>query len=42
LGLIDGIIPRPDGGAHWDYSQISGNIEEFLIPVLKELKQGTC
>jgi acetyl-CoA carboxylase carboxyl transferase subunit alpha len=39
FGLIDGIIPEPDGGAHWDYSQSAEILKNFLIPVIKELKQ---
>ena len=38
FGLIDGIIPEPDGGAHWDYNQSAEILKNFLIPVLKELK----
>jgi len=39
FGLIDGIIPEPVGGAHWDYSEAAQILKAFLIPVLKELKQ---
>src|SRR3954470_4195096 len=39
FGLIDGIIPEPTGGAHWDYSEAAELLKEYLIPVLKELKQ---
>ena len=39
FGLIDGIIPEPDGGAHWDYDLSALTLKEHLIPVLKELKQ---
>jgi len=38
FGLIDGIIPEPDGGAHWDYNQSAEILKNFLIPVIKELK----
>ena len=37
-GIIDGIIPEPDGGAHWDYDLAAKNLKDFLIPVIKELK----
>lgn len=37
--LIDGIIPEPIGGAHWDYMQASELLKEHLIPVIQELKQ---
>jgi len=39
FGLIDGIIPEPSGGAHWDYVEAANMLKEYLIPVLKELKQ---
>jgi acetyl-CoA carboxylase carboxyl transferase subunit alpha len=39
FGLIDGIIPEPIGGAHWDYDQSARILKDFLIPVIKELKQ---
>ena len=39
FGLIDGIIPEPDGGAHWDYNQSAEILKNHLVPVLKELKQ---
>ena len=39
FGLIDGIIPEPAGGAHWDYAESARILKEFLKPVMKELKQ---
>jgi len=38
FGLIDGIIPEPVGGAHWDYDESARILKEFLIPVVKSLK----
>lgn len=38
FGLIDGIIPEPPGGAHWDYDESARILKEHLIPVIKELK----
>lgn len=38
FGLIDGIIPEPIGGAHWDYDESARIVKEHLIKVLKELK----
>ena len=38
FGLIDGIIPEPFGGAHWDYQEAATILKDFLVPVLKELK----
>jgi len=39
FGLIDAIIPEPVGGAHWDYTASAEILKNFLIPVVKELKQ---
>jgi acetyl-CoA carboxylase carboxyl transferase subunit alpha len=39
FGLIDGIIPEPVGGAHWDYDGSAQIVKEYLKPVLKELKR---
>jgi acetyl-CoA carboxylase carboxyl transferase subunit alpha len=42
FGLIDGIIPEPVGGAHWDYDEAAQKLKDFLIPVLQEQKQKTA
>lgn len=42
FGLIDGIIPEPVGGAHWDYDEAARKLKDFLIPVLQEQKQKTA
>ncbi len=39
FGLIDGIIPEPIGGAHWDYDEAAQKLKDFILPVLQELKQ---
>jgi acetyl-CoA carboxylase carboxyl transferase subunit alpha len=39
FGLIDGIIPEPPGGAHWDYHESAQVLKNYLLPVIKELKQ---
>ena len=38
FGLVDGIIPEPLGGAHWDYDEAAEMLKQFLKPVIKELK----
>src|SRR3954454_11914009 len=38
FGLVDGIIPEPTGGAHWDYSEAGELLKQHIVPVLKELK----
>ena len=37
--LIDGIIPEPDGGAHWDYDEAAQMVKSYIKPVLQQLKQ---
>ena len=39
FGLVDGIIPEPLGGAHWDYNEAETILKSHLLPVIKELKQ---
>jgi acetyl-CoA carboxylase carboxyl transferase subunit alpha len=39
FGLIDGIIPEPIGGAHWDYDEAAQLLKKQLLTVLEELKQ---
>lgn len=38
FGLVDGVIPEPLGGAHWDYDEAGKILKEFLKPVIQELK----
>ena len=39
FGLVDGVIPEPAGGSHWDYDEAANILKEYLIPIIKELKQ---
>jgi acetyl-CoA carboxylase carboxyl transferase subunit alpha len=39
FGLIDGIIPEPVGGAHWDYDEAAEILKNYLVPVITELKK---
>jgi acetyl-CoA carboxylase carboxyl transferase subunit alpha len=39
FGLIDGIVPEPIGGAHWDYNGAAQILKDYLMPVIKELKK---
>ena len=39
FGLVDGIIPEPLGGAHWDYNEAAMILKSHLIPVIKELEK---
>ena len=38
FGLIDGIIPEPDGGAHWDYDLAAQNVKAQILTAIAELK----
>lgn len=37
--LVDGIIPEPVGGAHWDYDESARILKDYIVPVIQELKQ---
>ncbi len=37
LGIIDGIIPEPSGGAHENYDEIAARIKERILMTLPEL-----
>ncbi|MCW3114699.1 MAG: acetyl-CoA carboxylase carboxyltransferase subunit alpha [Segetibacter sp.] len=39
FGLVDGVIPEPVGGAHWNYDEAALILKNYLVPVIKELKQ---
>ncbi len=39
FGLVDGVVPEPLGGAHWDYNEAAQNLKKVLIDTLHELKQ---
>lgn len=38
FGLVDGIVPEPLGGSHWDYDEAAALLKDYLVPVLAELK----
>jgi acetyl-CoA carboxylase carboxyl transferase subunit alpha len=39
FGLVEGIIPEPVGGAHWNYDEAAANLKSYLKPVLGDLKK---
>lgn len=39
LGVIDGIVPEPLGGAHRDFAQAAENIRKVIGDALQELKE---
>jgi acetyl-CoA carboxylase carboxyl transferase subunit alpha len=38
FGLVDGIIPEPLGGAHWDYNEAANLVKTKILEALVELK----
>lgn len=39
FGLVDGVIPEPLGGAHWDHDQAAELVKTQIIHTLEELKK---
>jgi acetyl-CoA carboxylase carboxyl transferase subunit alpha len=39
FGLVDGVIPEPLGGSHWDYNEAAQILKNYLLPVIAELKK---
>ncbi len=39
LGIIDKIIPEPDGGAHWDWDAAASTLKKYLLEELRRLVQ---
>ena len=39
FGLVDGIIPEPLGGSHWDYDEAAQKLKHYILPLIKELQQ---
>lgn len=37
--LVDGIIPEPLGGAHWNYDEAAANLKNYIKPLFEELKR---
>jgi acetyl-CoA carboxylase carboxyl transferase subunit alpha len=37
FGLIDGIVPEPLGGAHWDYNEAAALVKPRIIQAIQEL-----
>jgi acetyl-CoA carboxylase carboxyl transferase subunit alpha len=42
LGLVDGIVPEPPGGAHEDYDEAARLLKERLIQTLSQLSSLNC
>ena len=39
FGLVDGIIPEPLGGAHWNYDEAAVNLKKYIKPIIEELQE---
>ncbi len=39
LGLIDGTVPEPDGGAHTDWNKAAESVKETILKALAELTE---
>ncbi len=39
FGLIDGIVPEPLGGAHWDYNEAAALLKPRIIHTIQELQK---
>ncbi len=39
FGLVDGVVPEPIGGAHWDYDEAGQLLKAYLLPLIAELQQ---
>jgi acetyl-CoA carboxylase carboxyl transferase subunit alpha len=39
FGLVDDIVPEPDGGAHWDYDEAAQLLKKVLLPLISDLKK---
>ncbi|RYY52359.1 MAG: acetyl-CoA carboxylase carboxyl transferase subunit alpha, partial [Chitinophagaceae bacterium] len=42
FGLVDEIVPEPDGAAHWDHRMAAANLKVRLAACLEEVKQTDC
>lgn len=38
FGLVDGVIPEPLGGAHWDHDLAASMVKEQVVKSIQELK----
>lgn len=39
LGVIDAVVPEPDGGAHLDHAAAAATLRQFLAAALRELRR---
>jgi acetyl-CoA carboxylase carboxyl transferase subunit alpha len=41
FGLVDEIVPEPDGGAHWDYTEAANILKSYIQKALDEVRNHT-
>ncbi|MBS1729312.1 MAG: acetyl-CoA carboxylase carboxyltransferase subunit alpha [Bacteroidetes bacterium] len=41
FGLVDEIVPEPEGGAHWDYDESSRLLKEYILKAIHEMNNYT-
>ena len=39
FGLVDGIIPEPLGGTHWNYDEAATLLKNYIMPLFRELQK---
>ena len=39
FGLVDGIIPEPVGGTHWNYNEAATKLKDYIMPLFRELQK---
>ncbi|MEO8822090.1 MAG: acetyl-CoA carboxylase carboxyltransferase subunit alpha [Ginsengibacter sp.] len=39
FGLVDGVIPEPLGGAHWNYDEAAANLKAYIKPIFHDLEK---
>jgi acetyl-CoA carboxylase carboxyl transferase subunit alpha len=39
FGLVDGVVPEPLGGAHWDYDEAAQKLKNAILPLIDELQK---
>ncbi len=39
LGVIDAVVPEPDGGAHLDHAAAASTLRQYLIAILRDLRR---
>ncbi len=40
--MVDGIIPEPVGGAHWNYDEAAANLKAYIKPIITDLQQKSA